>query len=120
VAAAARPAAVGLRVLVVDDDAQVLAPVAEMLRSLGHEPLEAAGGAEALRLVETDRSIDLVLSDHAMPEMTGSQFAEIMRTRRPDLRIILMTGYAEEIPQSGAIRAVIRKPFTAETLAQYL
>ncbi|HWE77106.1 MAG TPA: ATP-binding protein [Pseudolabrys sp.] len=120
VAAAVRPAASGLRVLVVDDDAQVLAPVAEMLRSLGHEPLEAAGGAEALRLVETDRSIDLVLSDHAMPEMTGSQFAEIMRTRRPDLRIVLMTGYAEDIPQNGAIRAVIRKPFTAETLAQYL
>ena len=52
--------------------------------------------------------------------MTGGQFAEIMRTRRPDLRIVLMTGYAEEIPQSAAIRAVIRKPFTAETLAQYI
>jgi len=116
----ARPAASGLRVLVVDDDAQVLAPVAEMLRSLGHEPVEAASGAEALRLIDSDPSIDLVLSDHAMPDMTGSQFAEILRQRRSDLRIVLMTGYAEDIPQSKAVRAVIRKPFTAETLARYI
>jgi CheY-like chemotaxis protein len=114
------PAVSGLRVLVVDDDAQVLAPVAEMLRGLGHDPVEAASGAEALRLLETDSSIELVLSDHAMPEMTGSEFAEIIRRRRPDLRIVLMTGYAEELPESGAVRAVIRKPFTAETLAQHL
>jgi signal transduction histidine kinase len=114
------PAVSGLRVLVVDDDAQVLAPVAEMLRGLGHDPVEAASGAEALRLLETDSSVELVLSDHAMPEMTGSEFAEIIRRRRPDLRIVLMTGYAEELPESGAVRAVIRKPFTAETLAQHL
>ncbi|MGN6571483.1 MAG: ATP-binding protein, partial [Pseudolabrys sp.] len=118
-AVAPAPAA-SLRVLVVDDDPQVLAPVVEMLRSLGHEPVEASNGLDALRRLEEDPSIALVLSDHAMPEMTGSQFAEIMRTRRPDLRIILMTGYAEEIPQSGAIRAVIRKPFTADMLLQYI
>jgi len=118
-AAAATPAA-RLRVLVVDDDPQVLAPVAEMLRGLGHEAIEATSGVEALRRLEEDASIDLVISDHAMPEMTGSQFAEIMRTRRPDLRIVLMTGYAEEIPPTAAIRAVIRKPFTSETLAQYI
>ena len=117
---AVRPAASRLRVLVVDDDARVLAPVADMLRSLGHDPVEAASGAEALRLIDSDPSIDLVLSDHAMPEMTGSQFAEILRGRRADLRIVLMTGYAEEIPQGGAVRAVIRKPFTIETLARYI
>jgi len=109
-----------LRVLVVDDDPQVLAPVAEMVRALGHEPVEAASGLDALRRIEEDPSISLVLTDHAMPEMTGSQFAEIVRTRRPGLRIVLMTGYAEEIPQSGTIRAVIRKPFTADMLAQYI
>ena len=118
-AKAAAPTA-GMRVLVVDDDPQVLVLVAEMLRGArpragrGHR---RTGGAAASGERSDDRP-GAQRPRHARHDRRP--FAEIMRTRRPDLRIVLMTGYAEEIPQSSAIRAVIRKPFTAETLAQYI
>src|ERR1700761_6061100 len=85
-----RPA-VSLRctVLIVDDDNLVMTGTAAMLADLGHTPVEARSGAEALSLLDSGVKIDLVLTDHAMPSMTGLQLAENIRHKFPGLPIIL-------------------------------
>ncbi len=66
-----------------------------MILDLGHTPVEAHSGAEALELLSSGLKVDVVLTDHAMPSMTGLQLAEFIHTRFPGLPIILATGYAE-------------------------
>ena len=81
-------------VLLVDDDPMVADTTASMLRSLGHQVLVASSGTEALNILQGDSTIDLVITDHAMPHMTGSELADQIRGIR-SLPIILATGYAE-------------------------
>ena len=68
---------------------------AAMLEDLGHIVTEARSGAEALALVRSGVEVDLVVTDHAMPQMTGSELVQLLRAERPGLPIILATGYAE-------------------------
>jgi signal transduction histidine kinase len=82
-------------VLIVDDDNLVMTGTAAMVLDLGHTAVEAHSGAEALTLLDSGLKVDVVLTDHAMPSMTGLQLAENIRQRFPDLPIILATGYAE-------------------------
>ncbi|WP_349368246.1 PAS domain S-box protein [Salinarimonas sp.] len=106
-----------LRILVVDDDALVLMGTATMLEDLGHDVIEAGSGAEALGRLEDATAIDLVLTDQAMPGMTGLQLAEAIRARRPRLPIVLASGYSE-LPQdtSGLVDARLSKPFGTDEL----
>ncbi len=87
-------------VLVVDDDALVATGTVAMLEDLGHTVLEASSGMEALAMLENGRWVDLVITDHAMPEMTGLELARQLGRIRPGLQVILATGYAE-LPQSA-------------------
>ena len=82
-------------VLIVDDDNLVMTGTAAMVLDLGHTAVEAHSGAEALNLLDSGVKVDVVLTDHAMPSMTGLQLAENIRQRFPGLPIILATGYAE-------------------------
>ena len=82
-------------VLIVDDDNLVMTGTAAMVLDLGHTAVEAHSGAEALKLLDSGLKVDVVLTDHAMPSMTGLQLAENIRQRFPGLPIILATGYAE-------------------------
>jgi CheY-like chemotaxis protein len=84
-----------LSILLVDDDSLVSAGTAAMLEDLGHSVREVASAAEALALLDDDRSIELVITDHVMPGMTGVELARRLRDSRPDLRVILASGYAE-------------------------
>ncbi|TCL68361.1 PAS domain-containing sensor histidine kinase [Rhizobium sp. BK251] len=106
-----------LRILVVDDDSLVLKNTTLMLVDLGHSVLEAEGGEEALDILRHQR-VDLVVSDHAMPRMTGSQLAEIIRGEWPQLPIILVTGYAELPAGSSPDLPRLGKPFSQEQLAE--
>jgi signal transduction histidine kinase/CheY-like chemotaxis protein len=109
-----------LCVLAVDDDSLVLANVAAMLEDLGHRVIAVGSGARAIEEVESTAVIDVVITDQAMPVMTGTQLIEVLRARRPELPVILATGYAE-LPQG--VRASIgrlSKPFTQCALAQAL
>jgi PAS domain S-box-containing protein len=84
-----------LTVLAVDDDALVLMNTAAMLEDLGHRVVEAHSGLKALELLKGDEAIDLVITDQAMPGMTGLELTEAIRAERPELPILLATGYAE-------------------------
>jgi CheY-like chemotaxis protein len=109
-----------LCVLAVDDDSLVLANVTAMLEDLGHKVIAAGSGARAIKEIESTPGIDLVITDQAMPAMTGMQLIEILRARRPTLPVILATGYAE-LPQGiSASIGRLAKPFTQRALAEAL
>jgi signal transduction histidine kinase len=114
------PAAAGelrLSVLVVDDDPLVLASTAGMLEDLGHAPLEALSGHDALDVVRGGARVDLVVTDYSMPGMTGLQLAEELRRSRPSIPVLLATGYVElQGDASGGI-ARLPKLFGQATLA---
>jgi PAS domain S-box-containing protein len=109
-----------LCILAVDDDSLVLANVAAMLEDLGHRVIAVGSGARAIEEIESTPAIDLVITDQAMPVMTGTQLIEFLRKRRPALPVILATGYAE-LPQ-GVSPSIGRlsKPFTQRALAEAL
>jgi PAS domain S-box-containing protein len=104
-----------LRVLAVDDDALVLMNTASMLEDLGHEVVEANSGAEALARL-SEGSFDLVVTDHAMPRMTGLQLATAIRERWPGTPILIATGYAELPDSSGYQPPRLAKPFAQADL----
>ncbi len=82
-------------ILLVDDDLLVAASTQALLEDLGHHVIEAHSGREALELFESGLNPDLVITDHAMPGMTGTDLALVLRERDPALPILLATGYAE-------------------------
>ncbi len=112
-----RTAAKPMTVLAVDDDELVLMNVTAMLEDLGHRVIDVGSGVQALEVIDAGTPIDMVISDQAMPGMTGVQLLRAIRERRPDLPVILATGFAE-VP-SGTDAAVRRlaKPFTQQELA---
>ncbi len=107
-------------VLVVDDDPLVLENSAAMLEDLGHRVIEARSGQEALELMRRARTLDLVLTDHAMPEMTGLQLAARIAAERPGLKVILATGYADLAPDEAARLPRLAKPYDQATLARMI
>jgi PAS domain S-box-containing protein len=109
-----------LVILAVDDDALVLMNTIAMLEDLGHTVLEAASGKEALDVFRREKDIDVVITDQAMPLMTGTQLADAIRAERRDLPIILATGFAELPPNAGVDLLKLDKPFRQEDLAQAL
>jgi signal transduction histidine kinase len=113
-----RPDTTPCRVLIVDDDTLVMTGTAAMILDLGHTPVEAHSAAEALDLLGSGLKVDVVLTDHAMPIMTGLQLAGRIKERFPGLPIILATGYAE-LPVDPATLGIARlaKPCTQHEIA---
>ena len=110
-----------LKILAVDDDALVLFGTVALLEDLGHEVVEAGSGAAALAMLATRDDIDLVVTDQAMPNMTGVALAREIHRTRPDLPVVLASGYAE-MPEGAKqdIVARLEKPFSHEDLADVL
>ena len=100
-----------LKILAVDDDPLILMNTAELLQDLGHEIVEAATGAQALALFVEHSDIDLVITDQAMPGMTGTQLAEQIDLVRPDVPLILATGYGDLPPGFRENVVKLGKPF---------
>jgi PAS domain S-box-containing protein len=109
-----------LCVLVVDDDSLVLANVVAMLEDLGHRVVAVGSGARAIEAIESTPSVDLVITDQAMPGMTGIQLIDALRARWPALPVILATGYAELPHGVSASIGRLSKPFTQRALADAL
>ena len=106
-----------LVILVVDDDFLVRIGTTAMLEDLGHTVLEAGSGGEALALLSENLEIDLLITDQAMPQMTGTQLAQEVLKSNPDIPIILATGYAEIKDEFGASLPRLSKPFSQDNLA---
>lgn len=109
-----------LSVLVVDDDSLVLTSTSLLLEDLGHRVIGATSGAQALALFDQGEVIDLVITDMAMPKMSGAQLAHALRMLKPDLPIILATGYAERLEGFAADLPRLPKPFTQLNLVQII
>jgi signal transduction histidine kinase/ActR/RegA family two-component response regulator len=90
-------------VLIVDDDLLVMTGMSAMIEDLGHTPIEAHSGTEAIAKLASGIEIDVVITDHAMPAMTGLQLARNLQERYPDLPVILATGYAELPGDAGSL-----------------
>ncbi|CAB3833114.1 Sensor histidine kinase RcsC [Achromobacter anxifer] len=119
--AAAPGAARKEAVLVVEDDANVREMVRECLAELGLEVLTAEDGEAGLELVQSDRGIDLLVTDVGLPGINGRQLADAARVARPGLRVLLMTGYAESAARSQGFLEqgleLIVKPFQLDKLS---
>jgi len=105
------------RILVVDDDLLIGAATAAMLEDLGHTVVESTSGARALDILRLGTKLDLVITDQAMPNMTGTELARLIRQDWPHLPIVLATGYGD-LPNSedpGLPR--LSKPYRQEELA---
>jgi signal transduction histidine kinase/CheY-like chemotaxis protein len=105
------------RVLLVEDDALVMGGTAAMLEDLGHTVVEAASGEEALAALAEDPSIDLVVTDHSMPGMTGLELVDRIRSTSPTMPILLASGHAELPEGKGLSVPRLTKPFRQDELA---
>jgi CheY-like chemotaxis protein len=83
------------RVLMVDDDANIVGIVSDVLRDAGHDVLTASNGMQALQLLQQDPSIDVLFSDVVMPGISGIELANKALELRPGLRVLLASGYSE-------------------------
>ncbi|WP_411835474.1 PAS domain S-box protein [Pseudomonas chlororaphis subsp. aurantiaca] len=109
-----------LCVLVVDDDSLVLTSTTLLLEDLGHQVLCAMSGAQALQRFAEYPAIDLMITDLAMPVMDGGQLASAVRLLRPDLPIILASGYAQRLEGLAAALPRVPKPYTQLQLIEAL
>lgn len=109
-----------LCVLVVDDDSLVLTSTCLLLEDLGHRVISATSGKQALEVFDTEPAIDLVITDMAMPQMNGAQLAQAIRTIKPNLPIILATGYAERLEGFATRLPRLSKPFTQLNLVEII
>ena len=112
----------GETVLIVDDEPTVRMLVADVLDDLGYTALEAADGAGGLRVLQSNVRVDLLVTDVGLPGgMNGRQVADAARASRPDLKVLFITGFAENAllnnGQLGPGMAVLTKPFAVDTLA---
>jgi CheY-like chemotaxis protein/HAMP domain-containing protein len=104
-------------ILLVDDDPMVSSGASAMLQDLGHRVIMASSAALALEIICSGAPLDLVITDHAMPSMTGTELAKQIRELKPDLPIVLASGYAE-VP-SNLVPGMTRldKPYRTDKLA---
>jgi PAS domain S-box-containing protein len=113
----------GEMVLVVDDAEELRELTARLLEMQGYRVLLASNAGEALRLCEQNRSIDVVLTDIVMPGASGSELTRKLSMRWPGLKVIYMSGYADEIVDDEILKAGIaflHKPFSSDTLGRKL
>jgi CheY-like chemotaxis protein len=127
----AAPAAVGTRpseygevALVVEDEPVVRGLIIEVLTELGYRAIEAPDGLKAVEILQSNQRIDLLITDIGLPGLNGRQVADAGRELRSDLRVLFMTGYAENAAlASGFLKPgmeMITKPFSMEALASRL
>lgn len=83
------------RILIVDDEPLIALTAVDMVEALGYEAIEAHSGAEALDILGNEQKIDLLITDHSMPGMSGAELVREARLIKPELAVMVSTGYAE-------------------------
>jgi PAS domain S-box-containing protein len=107
-----------LAILTVDDDPLVALNTSAMLEELGHKVYSAPSGTRALEILRGEEDIDLLITDQAMPGMTGSELVSRIRDEKPEFPVILATGYAELPPGEAEGIPRLAKPFRQQDLAE--
>jgi CheY-like chemotaxis protein len=112
----------GETVLIVEDDPAVRVLVSTVLSELGYGFVQASDADSAMPILDSEQRIDLMISDVGLPGMNGRQLAEIGRQRRPELKVLFITGYAEHAAVRGGFldsgMQMITKPFTFDLLTE--
>jgi CheY-like chemotaxis protein len=111
------PAQSCCRVMVVDDDPLILSSTAAMLEDLGHTVIEASSAIGALEILRAEAKVDVVVTDYAMPRMTGLELAAIIREQWPWVPVILASGYAELQEGDDFSLPRLAKPYHQSELA---
>ena len=107
-------------ILFVDDDPLIAMSTMEMLEDLGHHVIGASSGLHALDILKSDQPLDLMMTDHVMPGMTGIELAAASREVRPSLPILLATGYAD-LPEGAQLDLPrLAKPYHQDQLRDRL
>ena len=107
-------------ILFVDDDPLIAMSTTEMLEDLGHRVIGANSGQHALDILKSEQPIDLMVTDHMMPGMTGLELAAASREVRPSLPVLLATGYAE-LPEGAQLDLPrLAKPYHQDQLRDQL
>ena len=107
-------------ILFVDDDPLIAMSTIEMLEDLGHQVIGASSGLHALDIIGSGQPLDLMMTDHVMPGMTGIELAAASRELRPSLPILLATGYAE-LPEGAQLDLPrLAKPYHQDQLRDRL
>jgi CheY-like chemotaxis protein len=106
-------------ILLIEDNADVREVTALLLRDYGYSVIETSGGSAALAALDADPTIELLMVDFEMPEMSGREVLERARAKRPGIKAMFITGYADYAALSGefADETVLKKPFTTDQLA---
>jgi len=116
-----------LTILVVDDERTVLSSITKMLRTIGHRPLLANSGQEALEIcLRSGGKIDLLLTDIQMPEMSGIELAHCLTKIHSTISVLFMSNRQTETPQmrlllregNFRVNEILRKPFSSKMLAK--
>ncbi|MGN6789919.1 MAG: response regulator [Rhodanobacteraceae bacterium] len=107
------------RLLVVEDGAFLREVVAESLVEAGYAVVSVADGVAGLTVLQSDTPVDLLVSDIRLPGISGYELAAAGKALRPDLKVILMTGYAPSLPPElqQVVYRVLQKPFRIDSLA---
>jgi CheY-like chemotaxis protein len=117
----AHRAEAGEVVLVIEDETAVRDLVVDVLEELGYQTVQAADGPTGLRLLQSSMRVDLLVTDIGLPGLNGRQVADAARQLRPDLKVLFMTGYAENAAIANGFleprMEMITKPFAVEALA---
>jgi CheY-like chemotaxis protein len=110
------------KILVVDDDAEVLNVSAVIVADLGYSHVCASDARDALKIIETDPSIDILITDIQMPAMHGFELARRAKALRADLKVVYVTGHPSPIPNRPVetFGPIVRKPFGWRDLARHL
>ena len=112
---------VNAQVLIVDDDYATREALGALLEQMGHTPLTADSAADALRILESTAPLDVVVTDVVMPRMNGIEFAGRVRSIRPSLPVVLVTGDSnalDDVLASGGV--ALLKPYSPDTLRRVL
>ena len=114
------PRGQGETILVVEDDATVRMILSDVLEDLGYNVLLASDARPAIPILQSDRRIDLMVSDVMLPHINGRKLAEIARAARPNLKVLFVTGYVENFTSRGEFldpgMDMLTKPFALDEL----
>ena len=116
------PSGSGQTVLVIEDEMLVRLLIVDVLDDLGYTSLEAHDGPSGLRILQSQQPIDLLITDIGLPGLNGRQVADAARVSRPDLKVLFLTGYAENASTTNGILTagmqMLTKPFAMDVLTR--